>query len=240
MHHDQAPQAVSANLQLVLLQSEQFQTPPPSMSAPFKFTEDRRSDFERLVRSCVGKDWRTVSNLLAERIEASVSASIDADEGPARSKDRGQLRRLVQLLTSSQSPPVGQIRACSKALAPSIVRQIEARVSRLSLHNSAFEAVALGFEQWVATAPGNELAPLLLALLIDGGQLVPGRKRPGGKQSRLRFERTIAVLPRTLKNIDGFAGGRPSNDDLRLLISFLAVDWLLSTGLDCPHRVVRV
>ena len=52
------------------------------MSAPFKFTEDRRSDFERLVRSCVGKDWRTVSNLLAERIEASVSAGVVAELSP--------------------------------------------------------------------------------------------------------------------------------------------------------------
>lgn len=201
------------------------------MSAPFKVTEDRRSDLERLVRSCMVKDWRTASNLLAGRIEASVFASINANEDRVRPQDRGQLHRLVQLLTSSQAPPVGQIRARSAALAPSIVRQIEARASRLSLHNSALEPVALDFKRWVTTAPGNALAPLLLTLLIDGGQLVPGRKRPGGKQSSPRFEPTIAALPRTIKNIDGFAGGRHERDDLRLLISFLAIDWLQSTGL---------
>ena len=31
-------------------------------------------------------------------------------------------------------------------------------------------------------------------------------------------------------NGEGYAGGRPTRDDLWTLISYLAIDWLLSTG----------
>lgn len=201
------------------------------MSLQFKVTEDQRSDLAGLVRSCLGKNWRAASNLLAERIEASVSASINANEGYVRSEDRAQLARLIRLLTSSQAQPIGLIRARVAALSPSNIRLIEARVSRLAGDDTAFAPIAFGFQKWAKSTQPAELVRMLERILFQGGRIAPGRNRPGGKRSAPHFEASIAAMPNMQKNKEGYAGGRPERDDLRLLISFLAVDWLQSTGL---------
>jgi hypothetical protein len=66
--------------------------------------------------------------------------------------------------------------------------------------------------------------------LVQGGQFVAGRNRPKGKKSAPRFEASAAARPNTPTNGEGCAGRRPNRDDLWTLISYLAIDWLLSTG----------
>lgn len=160
-----------------------------------------------------------------------MSAWFATNDAHFEPEDQARLRRLVQLLTSSHTSSTGLIRTRVAALSPWIIRWIESRASRLALYNSAFEPITLGFKQWSKAASGDELTSALQTLLIQGGRRVSGRRRTNGKQSAPRFEPSIAALPKTRINTHGQAGGRPERDDLRLLISFLAIDWLQSTGL---------
>lgn len=205
------------------------------MTAQFTLFLDQRDDVERLLRSSSVKDWSGVAAALAERIEVSISAWSAARDMGVTARGLAHLSRLVQLLTSSGAPKIGLIRARVANLPPGIVREIEGRASRLSLTIDRFRPLGFFLKAWAKTAPPDALVSLLRSCLFQGGQLVPGRKRPGGKQSAPRLEPLILSRGKARQNDDVKAGGRPSDDDLRLLISFLAVDWLLSTGLQ-PHK----
>jgi hypothetical protein len=205
------------------------------VTTPLKLNEDQRSDLQRLIRSSSVKDWSEASAALATGVEASIAAWISAKAVEATSQDHAHLQHLVQLLTSSRDLSVGLVRTRVATLHPAMVRRIEARAAHLAESISAFEPIALGFKSWARSAPAAELIPMLERLLVQGGQFVSGRNRPKGKQSAPRFERAIAARPNTPKNEEGYAGGRPIHHDLQLLVSFLAIDWLLSTGLQ-PDR----
>ncbi|MEI6800023.1 MAG: hypothetical protein WCO04_12530 [Pseudomonadota bacterium] len=201
------------------------------MTAQFTLNPDQRGDLERLIRAGSVKDWSGATAALAERIEASISAWSAARDMGVTAQGLAHLSRLVKLLTSSGAPKIGLIRTRVAALPPGIVREIEGRASRLSLTIDRFRPLGFGLKAWAKTAPPDALVSLLRSCLFQGGQLVPGRNRPGGKQSAPRLEPLILSRGKARQNDDVKAGGRPSEDDLRLLISFLAIDWLLSKGL---------
>lgn len=201
------------------------------MSVHFTLSAEQRSDLERLVRLSGVPDRRTVFRDLAQRVEASASAWAAAHAARIGLEDQTRLSHLVRLLTSAHSPGIGLIRARVAALPLGIVRVIEGRARQLSLQVEAFSPLGTDLKSWAKSAKPNDLVTLLSGCLIQGGQWMAGRNRPNSKQSAPRLMPIIAARSNTLKNNDGFAGGRPSRDDLRLLISFLAVDWLQSTGL---------
>lgn len=200
------------------------------MTAQFKLDADQRGDVDRLIRSISVEDWSSVATALATGIEASISAWSAARDVRVAAPELSQLSRLVQLLTSTGAPKIGLIRTRVAALPPGIVREIEGRASRLSLTIDRFRPLGFGLKAWAKTAPPDALVSLLTSCLFQGGQLIPGRKRPNGKQSAPRFEPTIAAHHNTPKNEEGYPGGRPIRNDLQLLISYLAIDWLRSTG----------
>lgn len=200
------------------------------MATPFKLNEDQRSDLQRLIRSRSVKDWSKASAALMAGVEGSVVAWSKLSELHVTHQGVIQLSALVALLTASPQPSIGLIRTRVAALPPGIVRHIEGRALRLSDHEQKFRPIGLSLKTWAQRAGPDDLVKLLTCCLVQGGEFVPGRKRPNGKQSGPRFEPAIAARPNTPKNEEGYAGGRPIRHDLQLLVSYLAVDWLQSTG----------
>jgi hypothetical protein len=201
------------------------------VATPFKLDEDKRSDLQRLIRSSSVKDWSKASATLMAGVEGSVAAWSELSELHVTPKGVVQLSGLVALLTGSPQPSIAQIRMRVASLPPGIVRHIEGRALRLSDQVKKFRPIGLSLKTWAQRAAPDDLVKLLSCCLVQGGQFVSGRNRPKGKQSAPRLERAIAARPNTPKNEEGYAGGRPIHHDLQLLVSFLAIDWLLSTGL---------
>lgn len=149
---------------------------------------------------------------------------------PVTVRDFPLLRRLVRHLLTDD-PSIGLIRHQIAKLPEALVRQIEATALSRSAQVPIFRPLATDLLSWARNASAGELVAQLRLCLVAEGGMVPGRRRPNGKQSAPHFEARIAPLPNTLKNDEGYAGGRPQRHDLHLLISFLAIDWLQSTGL---------
>lgn len=196
----------------------------------FRLDAAQRSDLERLVRGCGVKDWGKALSELHKRVESSIVAWMELKALQVTPQDVVQLSGLVALLTAFSQPSIGLIRTRVAALSLGIVREIEGRASRLSDHAPRFHPIGLGLKTWARGAKSVELVTLLTGCLIQGGQFVAGRNRPKGKKSAPRFEASAAARPNTPMNREGCAGGRPTRDDLWTLISYLAIDWLLSTG----------
>ena len=153
------------------------------MSAQFKLSVDQRSDLKRLVRNYVEENRRTVSDALTANVESSVAAWSVEQDLKITAKRRDQISGLVALLTSLHRPKMGLIRARVGTLSPGIEREIESRIGRLLLSNRKYTPLGTGLKTWAKTAKQTELLTLLRGCLMDGGRIVPGRKRSHGKQS---------------------------------------------------------
>jgi hypothetical protein len=104
------------------------------------------------------------------------------------------------------------------------------------------------FVVWSQTAPQAELMDAVRTFFSDGGTVVRGRARPGGKRSKSRLEPIIlgrargAGSPSQAKaepptgrdeNRPPSPGiGRPRADAADALVMHLATDWALVTGLE--------
>ena len=81
----------------------------------------------------------------------------------------------------------------------------------------------------IEVEPRTLLVEALRVLSADGGRIVPGRSRGGGKRSKSRLE------PRISRQVRGTGtmaptGGRPKNADQDTLVMHLAIDWYQATG----------
>jgi hypothetical protein len=201
------------------------------LTVRFILEGDQRSDLQRLVRSVSTKDWRATSEALYKGVEASISAWLDSKDLWVTAQGRAQLSDLVALLTSVHRPQIGLIRARVANLPAGVVHEIEARVKQLVIKDERFRPLRAGLKVWARKANANELVELLTGCLILGGTRVMGRNRANGTQSAPRLLPVIVGRMTQSTHSRNPTGGRPRDDDLRLLVSFLAVDWLLSTGL---------
>lgn len=91
------------------------------------------------------------------------------------------------------------------------------------------ERLATGLVAWIEAAEDRKFVEALRVLSADGGLIVPGRSRGGGKRSRSRPEPVI------LGNAGGVGsrydrGGRPRDEREPVLVMHLAGDWLGATG----------
>lgn len=83
-------------------------------------------------------------------------------------------------------------------------------------------------------ASATDLVQVLRLCLVEGGALVPGRRRLTGRPSAAHFETVVLGHGRGV-SIPKRKGGRPADDAEVRLIAHLAVDWLISTGVQ-PGR----
>jgi hypothetical protein len=168
---------------------------------------------------------------LCDAVLVSISA-YQAVTGMARALGNDpQLRGLVQLLLA-HDPSLGLIRRRVAELPEALIQRIEAMALRRSEQVAVLRPLADGFRDWVKHAGRADILATLRLCLVDGGVRVSGRRRPNGKQSAPRFEAMIFGQCRGLKGVPKLVGGRPADDAEVRLISMLAVDWLLSTGLE--------
>lgn len=105
------------------------------MLGSFRLDHDQRNALYGLVQSSLSGDWLNVARSLYARIEASVSASLAASNEQTRPEDQARLRHLVRAIAPPHIPSIGLMRTRIFALSPSIIRQIEARASRVAVHN---------------------------------------------------------------------------------------------------------
>jgi hypothetical protein len=201
------------------------------MDSPvFTFDEAQRRDLDRIVQNCVAKNWDAIFQDLLTRVQQSLTAWSDAISRTSTANDVLQLRRLAMLVLEPD-PSLFLLRKRTFELPFSLIALMQSRALQKAEQDQAFSLMATDLRAWAKSAKANELVPLLRSCLIEGGERVPGRKRPSGRRSAGRFEPMVLGRGRGLTGIQKIRGGRRADDDLRLLISFLAVDWLLSTGL---------
>lgn len=140
------------------------------------------------------------------------------------------LYKLVQLLLATD-PSIGLIRCQISNLQEYLVRQIEATALRRSAQVSSLSPVATDLVGWSKNATAINLVAQLRLCLVEGGMLVPGRKRMNGKQSAPRFQPLVFGRGRGLHGVPKPKGGRPADNAQVRLVSMLAIDWLLTTHL---------
>jgi hypothetical protein len=173
------------------------------------------------------------------RIERSINHFLTTKpEGTAR-EAHDELRE-IWFLSHEDDPSPALLRARLKSLPPFalefLARRARAVLPRLfpglKFVGAAFEppvSFVARLLDWAAQAKGPELVKALQVLSADGGELVTGRSRGGGKRSAPRFE------PRVLGVVSGSPGskaegGRPSEDARQALVMHLALDWCQTTG----------
>jgi hypothetical protein len=196
----------------------------------FTLDEAQRKDLDRFVRNCGAKNWDAVFRGLLIRIQQSLTAWSNAIGRPSTAHDVLQLRRLAMLVLEPE-PSTFLLRKRTCELPFSLIALMQSRALQKAQQDPAFGLMATDLRAWAKSAKTNELVPLLRNCLIEGGERVPGRKRPSGRRSAARFEPMVLGRGHGITGIEKTRGGRRADDDLRLLICFLAVDWLLSTGL---------
>jgi hypothetical protein len=137
--------------------------------------------------------------------------------------------RALWLLAHEEDPQVGALRARVERLPPKASSYIESRAVRLIPRLFSGQTADHGFPAWAHAADGPDLVKALRVLSADGGRIVPGRSRGGGKRSKSKLEPRIG---RQVRGTGTMAptGGRPKNADQDTLVMHLAIDWSQATG----------
>jgi hypothetical protein len=173
------------------------------------------------------------ARVLAGKVAATMSQHVaekDARAMPDR-QIHDRLRALIRLAEETD-PPVGQIRAKLREL-PNVLTEVEERAERRWQIYLRDRAPAASTSGWLANVPADQRLIILPRSVSTGGMIVPGRGRGDGRHSRPQFEPMIRGVVRGAPPPSGSTtasmGGRPRDDDALELISFLAMDWALST-----------
>lgn len=200
----------------------------------FHLSEDDRFAVSLAVCSLGIQNKDTISGALCDRIAGSISVYLSEVDQSTNLLDWAvQLRSLAQLLLAD-APSIGLIRTRVARLHAPLIRQIEFRALRLADQIPACAPVGSNLLGWAKFAHATDLILLLRLCVVEGGAMVSGRKRPSGRPSSAHFEPIAGGRGRGV-SIPKPKGGRPADDAEVQLISHLAVDWLISTGVQ-PER----
>jgi hypothetical protein len=90
------------------------------------------------------------------------------------------------------------------------------------------ERFAAQFLEWVEAADDGKFIKAVRVLSSEGGRVVCGRSRGGGKRSPIRLEPVIMGIARGA-GTHGLRDGAPTQDALHELVMHLALDWLHAT-----------
>jgi hypothetical protein len=215
--------------------------------------EDRRSDQSaghRLdnerrdrIRDCLAKAEISLPQGRFERLVRDIEASIDHFiNAPLEGTFRGAHDALRALRTRChlEKPPVrvmrDELRKLPKLAIEYIGRRARVVMPRLFpgeiIGGSIFDPpdrLAGRFLAWAISADDQKLFKALRILTAEGGRIVLGRSRGGGRRSRPRFEPSIMGEVRGAGARD-HKGGAPTEAALHEIVMHLALDWLRATG----------
>jgi hypothetical protein len=190
---------------------------------------------------------------IVEHLIGSVQVSLTAFRRAAsRSTSRechDAIRALLRL-TEAEDPPLGVIRKRVTELPVVAIAEAVARARRLWSRVFPGQKLESGFDfvAWSQTAPVADLLEAIQTFFSDGGTIVRGRARPGGKRSKSGLEPLILGRARgaaspSLAKAEPPTGrsenqppspsiGRPRASGADKLVMYLAMDWHLVTGLE--------
>jgi len=169
----------------------------------------------------------------AQMLAVEVSKSIDlwaADEADSRPfrQQHDALRQLLGFL-NDLDPPIGQIRSRVKGL-PYLSRYYLLRRARQRWPRLFNPTQSCNIALWADRASERSLVGRLRSLIGEGGVEVQGRLRQSDKQSASKVEPVIMGVARG-SGLEGTQnGGRPKGSGEVMLITYLALDWLHTTG----------
>ncbi len=198
----------------------------------FELTADTHLDILRLVQSLGIRPSNAfgVSTQLCARIATSIDAYLADADNRVDPTELARELRLVTRLVLAADPSIGLIRSHVAELSDYAVGQIEARALRLSSNAPAFSGIGLELRSWARGATPADLLLVLRFRLVEGGAMVSGRRRPNGRQSASHFEPIVFGRGRGV-SLPKLEGGRPADDAEMRSIAHLAVDWLISIGV---------
>jgi hypothetical protein len=213
--------------------------------------EEERAILYGVLHQAGIKPTKEIVERLINAVQASMATFSQAVPRSTRRERHDALRALVRL-AEEEDPPVGMIRACIAKLSAFDGAEAEERAHRLWSRIFPGESLESGFTliAWSKTAPVAKLLEVVRTLFSDGGVIVEGRARPGGKRSKPHFEarilgqvrgaaspsRTTAEAPSASpeKRPPPPGNGRPRADAAGDLVMNLAIDWHQVTGHAVP------
>jgi hypothetical protein len=206
---------------------------------PFRLDDEQRAR----VEDCLRKEALSLPRDRLEQFIGGIEASIAHFRAtPAEATFRGAHEALRDLwqLSHDDDPSIGQLRARLRTLPNQAIEQLGRRAREVIPRRLAGETIGdqpfdpperLGarFLEWAANADGQKLVAALQVMTAEGGQIVQGRGRGGGKRSGRRLEPVIMGEvrgPGTARH----HGGRPTNERHQTLVMRLATDWFNATS----------
>ena len=137
--------------------------------------------------------------------------------------------RELWFLAHEEDPPVAVLRGRVARLPPKALSYIVSRAVHLIPRLFPGQSVDPDFVTWAANATGPDLVKALCTLTANGGRIVPGRSRGGGKRSKSKLEPVIGGQVRGIAETAP-SGRRPPHEDQDTLVMLLAIDWCQATG----------
>ena len=159
-------------------------------------------------------------------------------------RERHDAIRTLLGMASEDDPPIALIRKAIAKLSPADICHATERAHEL--WPRVFPGEHLGrdfdFVCWSQTAPRDQLLEAVQTFFSDGGEVVAGRARPGGKRSPARLEPHIhgyargaasTSRSRAEKSAGSLPppGGRPAAEAADDLVRGLGLLWNRVTGL---------
>jgi hypothetical protein len=213
-----------------------------------ELAEEKRAILRGVLCHAGIKPTKEIVERLVNAVQASMATFSQAVPRSTRRERHDALRALMRM-TDEEDPPVGLIRARIAKLSDFDVAEAEERAHRLWSRVFPGESLKSGFDfaAWLQTAKEEKLLGAVRTFFTDGGVVVRGRRRPGGKRSKSRLEHLIlgrargaasqsrakaeppTGCPENQPSSPG--GGRPRADAEDDLVMHLALKWQRITGL---------
>ena len=151
--------------------------------------EEERAILRGVLRQAGIKPTKEIVGRLIGSVQANMAAFRQAASQITRRERHDALRELLHMV-EEEDPPVAVIRKRIAELPAFDIAEAEERAHRLWSRVFRGESLECGlsFVAWSQTASVAQLQEAVRTFFSDGGTVVRGRVRPGGKRSKSRLE----------------------------------------------------
>ena len=210
----------------------------------YRLDDEQRSHIRDCVRDCLTKEGITLPRDHFERfirdIEGAVNRLLINDDAKATFRENHDALSAIWKLCRLSKPPVRVLREELKKLPGEAIQHLARRARGVipqicsgdSLGDCVFDSpdrLAALFLEWAAGVDDEKLVRVLRALTNEGGRIIPGQSRGGGKRSRIKFAPMLMGEVRGAGTRD-HRGGPPIKRADHELVQDLVLAWFYSTG----------